>query len=222
MCYYLCCFGCCGLCCQKSSKQKNKDKQKTLKVLERLSIRRKKLDNKSINPLRVKTTDISDFYDIPNSVYKTPEQLIESKGYKLLSKLGSGVQGEVYEGIHIETQLRIACKQIEIPSDLDDSAKKRRLKRVKDMKNELFVMESIRHPHLIHMIMHFVINYYNITKLYILMELATNGTLRQLARSEGPFDENQCKTWFAQMLSAMSCMHSNGIAHEISNSRIFF
>ena len=46
------------------------------------------------------------------------------------------------------------------------------------------------------------------------MQLGVKGTLQQLIGDNEPFDEKTCKTWFAQMLSAMSCMHKKGIAHR--------
>ena len=93
MCYYLCCFGCCGLCCQKQfvRKPRQKSKLKTTKLLEKVSSlsRRKTLSERKLNPLSVKTTEISDFYVIPNEKFKTPEEFIESKGFKLTTHLGT-------------------------------------------------------------------------------------------------------------------------------------
>jgi serine/threonine protein kinase len=137
--------------------------------------------------------------------------VLTQNGYKLLEPIGSGAFAQVYktEVILESSSLRkgqiIACKVVNL------SAKQSLNKRLKEVKNELFILEKIRHPNIIQLYDHFMIGE---KTLYILMQCANGGDLGHHLIKCGPFPEEAVKLWFAQILSTVSYMHSEGIAHR--------
>ncbi|CAG2171420.1 unnamed protein product [Oppiella nova] len=142
-----------------------------------------------------------------------------SSGFAYTTQLDidSGAFASVEKAVVINTKVVIAVKKIEIPREVDDPKTRNKRKSITtDIKNELFILQKIRHPHVIKLIQHFIINdrQTNKTIIYILMQFAPGGTLSSHCNANGPFDERMCQQWFAQMLSALSFMHSKKMAHR--------
>jgi serine/threonine protein kinase len=161
------------------------------------------------NPSDMDTNDITIVHKLkPNQTF---EDVLTQNGYKLLEPIGSGAFAQVYKSeVILESSfLRkgqiIACKIVNL------SAKQSLNKRLKDVKNELLILEKIRHPNIIELYDHFMIGE---NTLYILMQYANGGDLGQHLIKCGPFPEEAVKLWFAQILSAVSYMHSEGITHR--------
>ena len=156
----------------------------------------------------------------PSNRFPTQESVISWHGFRVTTKIGSGSFAEVYESFHWETNIKIACKVIPFPSETFEDKQnlkqktERRTQRLKDIKNELYALQEMRHPNIIKMIRHFVIRKDQKLTLYVFMQFATKGTMKQYLDKYGPFSEKKCKVWFAQLLSAMSYMHRKSMAHR--------
>ena len=137
-----------------------------------------------------------------------------SYGFTLGVELGAGAQGRVYKATHNQSGFVIAVKVCKLPEDVDKASRKKRKKVLTSMKRELFVLQNIRHPHIIQMIQSFIIIENQMTTLYLQLQYAENGDMTSFIRKWGPFDEKTSKTWFAQMLSALIYMHGEGYAHR--------
>ena len=212
--YYLCC---CGLCCApkfvKTTDQKQK--KKTIKQLTAITPE-SSLKSEASSPSSMKTEEMSDIHKIPDE-FETPDDVLVSYGFTRGNEIGSGYSAVVYKAYHIKTGFIIAVKVCQMPKErykLSKDQKKKRLKVIKGMKNELFVLQTIRHPHIIQLIRHFMIVQKHLTSLYILIRYAEHGDMSAFLKKNGPFDENLSKLWFAQMLSALVYMHSKGYAHR--------
>ncbi|RWS01289.1 protein kinase-like protein 1 [Dinothrombium tinctorium] len=144
---------------------------------------------------------------VPTDVYttsenETPEQIIQARGYQLQEKLGAGAFATVFKAIKLTEQFVTACKVIEI--------KRKKKRRLNDLKHELYVLEKARHEHIIKLYEHFIID----EKVYIFMEFAAGGTLSEYVRKKGPLRESRAKRWFREIASAIQYMHSKGISHR--------
>lgn len=136
------------------------------------------------------------------SDYETAEQIVEARGYVLQERLGSGAFANVYKAWHITEQIYTACKVIEI--------KRKKRKRLNDLKHELYVLEKMDHLNIVKLYEHFLID----EKVYIFLEFAACGTLSDYVRKRGPLKESRCRKWFKQISSGMYHMHSQGISHR--------
>ena len=213
ICYYLFC----GCCCRPQLERKTKtEKMKDLKTLEQITpdSQTSRVWSQSKSPLDVKTNEMTDFYRIPEQ-YMSEESLLKYLGFKMIGYLDRGSFGTVSEAQHIQTGLKVAVKTIQIPDPLNDKMKSERIQLLTDVKNELYTLQKLRHPHVIRMIQHFmVIKSKHQMTLNIVMQLANGGTLSHMCEKKGPFDEPKCKVWYSQLLSALSYMHREGIAHR--------
>ena len=205
---------CCCCCCGKKKFNKNKRqtmKKRNLKVLKQITPPkdREKLKDLNSDPLKQKTKDMTDYYEIPSNEFKNDNDVIKSRGFRIEDMIDEGAFAKVHKAVHLSTGLTTACKKISIPEE------SKRTSILKDVKNELYILQKIIHPHIIKMIEHFIIiGPKKQTTLYMLMQFASGGNLSKMVQQFAPFSEDQCKLWFAQMLSALKFMHSKGIAHR--------
>lgn len=169
------------------------------------------------DPMLVETQKMTKTYIIsPDRDLKTTEDVLTKEGYRMEEMIDSGAFATVFKAIHIQRKTVVAIKVIEIPPDLGSGqSNKKRTNVLSDIKNELFILEKSFHPHIIHLITHFLVQHPNREVLHIVMQLAEGGTLSKFLDKFGPFEENTCRVWFAQMVSALSFMHLKfGIAHR--------
>ena len=224
--YYLFCCGCCGLCCRKAYVRRDRSQQKyrTLKNLEKISRTDRRTTRPSLktDPRTYQFDQLTEIIKIPEQ-YMTENDAIHSNGYELKTLIDSGSFADVYQAIHLPSQQLVACKKLILRQTPD----KKRF-RMQDIKTELFVLESIKHPHIIKVLKHFIIEVRiaesdpPLRTLYVFMQYATRGNLFALSRKQGPFNEQQCKTFFAQILTAMVYMHSKGIAHRDLKLQVYY
>ncbi|EFO13344.1 CAMK/CAMKL/NIM1 protein kinase, partial [Loa loa] len=76
--------------------------------------------------------------------------------------------------------------------------------------NEIKTMEQLHHPNIIRL-------YETVettTRVYLIMEYACGGDLCSHIHHRGKLSENDCKPMFAQIISAISYMHSKNIIHR--------
>lgn len=88
--------------------------------------------------------------------------------------------------------------------------RKKKRKRLNDLKHELYVLERMEHAHIVKLYEHFIID----ERVYIFMECASGGTLSEYVRRRGPLRELLARRWFKQICSAVHHMHTRGISHR--------
>ena len=157
-------------------------------------------------PSAIETEALTEIYRVPNSKFANIDQVLQARELELLEQIDEGGFAKVFKARKIYNPDRIiACKRVDIGTDLDDNIK------LSDVKNELFVMEKIKHPHVVHLFEHFVINEY----LYIFMDYADFGNLyRFMYQKRSPMEEEEAKKPFSQIVSGISYMHGKNIAHR--------
>ncbi|XP_054710957.1 serine/threonine-protein kinase NIM1-like [Uloborus diversus] len=122
--------------------------------------------------------------------------------YRLYRDVGKGNFSKVKMAVHYLTKEKVAVKII-------DKAKLQ-AKNKQMLSKEVSAMESIRHPHIIRLfeVME------TPSKLFLAMEFAEGGELFHRIATGGRIPEQDAKTIFAQLTSAVAHMHKHNIVHR--------
>ncbi|EPX72592.1 STE/STE11 protein kinase Wis4 [Schizosaccharomyces octosporus yFS286] len=116
----------------------------------------------------------------------------------------SGMFGDVYSGVNLDTGDLLAVKEIKI---LDSRSLK---STVDQIHNEMTVLEKLNHPN--------IVSYYGVEvhreKVYIFMELCQGGSLADLLSHGRIEDEAVVGTYVLQLLEALCYMHSRNVLHR--------
>lgn len=134
--------------------------------------------------------------------------------YQLVSRIGEGGMGTVYECAHRETGNRLAVKFLRPDSDVDSESEQIRHKRFHD---EARALAKVRHPNLVAF---FDSGDLPDGQLYIMMEFIDGKTLREFVTQQGgklPVD--LASDLVRQTASALSYIHREGIVHRDLNLR---
>ena len=91
------------------------------------------------SPSAIKTTDLTKVLKIPNR--QTIAELAKSNGYELNEELGKGTYATVYKAKRCSDNKLMACKVMQCNSASQNTS----------AKNELFILERIKHRHIIEM-----------------------------------------------------------------------
>ena len=104
-------------------------------------------------PSAIDTSQLTTIYRVPDDKYAKPEDVLKDRGIQLLDMFDEGGFAKVFKARRMSQPNKLmACKMVDIGNDLSDNAK------LSDVKNELFVLEKVKHPHLVKLWEHFIIN----------------------------------------------------------------
>lgn len=194
---------------RKASKPKDKEKSKNKNKNAGEPVDGKFFPmEKGPTPSKMEPKDITRLYKLPDGKLKTEEDVIKKNNYKMEEKLDAGGFGVIFFARDVKKDLRVACKMCELGSDWKDN-------RVVDMKNELFIMEKVKHLYVVKLYTHFITQSSdNGNRLYIFMELADGGNFAKFCQKKGAMTEKEAALYFAQIVCGVNHMHSLGIAHR--------
>lgn len=136
--------------------------------------------------------------------------------YLILKTLGTGLTAKVKLARHKKSGEIFALKMV----DETKLGQKDRDDLFKSLKNELHLLEGINHPNIIKVfdIQQSRVYHSNNSKKtvsYAVLEYASKGELLDVLMYSGdPMQENTCRFYFQQVLSALECLHSLNIAHR--------
>ncbi|VBB29834.1 unnamed protein product [Acanthocheilonema viteae] len=119
--------------------------------------------------------------------------------YSICEEIGSGNFSKVNLGIHCLTNEKVAMKV------MDKSKMKEKL-----LEHEIKSMEQLHHPNIIRLFECVETT----SRIYLVMEYAGFGELYSYIHHRGKLSENHCKPIFAQIVSAISYIHSKNIIHR--------
>ena len=143
-----------------------------MKELEVLAAEQKPMVVSS-DPSESQFSDLTEVIYIPTKKFPTEDDVIESNGYERLDQINSGAYGEVFRARHKKSGLIVAFKRM-IIAMTDDKMKRRKeydieMSKAKDVKNELYALEKMKHPNVIRMIRHFIVKKGHTHFMFVLM-----------------------------------------------------
>lgn len=143
-----------------------------------------------------------------NSCYlsRSDSKNLETKGYKLLKKLGEGAFAKVYLGEFKTTddkKVKLACKLI----DVQKAQKKYKRKFIA---REINVLMNCRHPYIIYV--HSI--YQRRDRYFVFMRYAERGDLYEFLLVHGALSEQLALLWARQIALAIEYLHTLEIAHR--------
>ncbi|XP_054167284.1 MAP/microtubule affinity-regulating kinase 3-like [Oppia nitens] len=206
---------CCCCCYQRKSesmKTKTKQQQQYQRQCSQLSAKIHENITSKDSPDKLKTEEMSRQYRIPQE-YPTEEAVIEDVGYKRLNVLGEGSFASVFKAKHIESGTLVAIKRVPIRRTFRQTSDATKTATY-DLKNELYILATVRHPHIVQLIRHFIVATDNTFTLYIVMPIAEGGSLSDYLNQNGSFPDKRCQTFLSQIMNALLFMKTRHIAHR--------
>ena len=147
-----------------------------------------------------KTNDeINQSIGLKNFIKGTEKNFKED--YKIISKLGKGAFGNVYEVKNIKTNQIRAMKSIKKSENNEEN---------QELLNEIEIMIKLEHPNIIKIYDY----YYDKNYYYIIMEYISGGELFEYINKETNLTERKTKIIMSQLLHALNYLHSNNIVHR--------
>lgn len=136
-------------------------------------------------------------FDKKNFINMKTKNLFED--YEVKDKLGEGSYGCVYKAIHKKTKLIRAVKAIK-RKHVDDVA----------FNNEISILRSLDHPHIIRLFE----CYYDNSFYYMIQEYCSGGDLYDYIKRQKNFSEKKAASIIHQIISAINHLHSKKITHR--------
>ncbi|XP_070855059.1 testis-specific serine/threonine-protein kinase 3 isoform X2 [Drosophila suzukii] len=134
---------------------------------------------------------------------KPQKTILEEHGIILGKVIGTGNYAKVKIGFSEEYGKRVAVKiisKVKAPSEYTQKFLPREIEAVKGLHHDNLITfyQSIETSH----------------RVYLIMQLAENGTLLDYVRERKFLDEPQSRTLFKQLVSAVEYIHSKGVVHR--------
>lgn len=127
--------------------------------------------------------------------------------YRLISVIGAGGMGEVWEALDLTLQRPVAVKEVRLPADLPDPDRDMLHKR---MMREALLTARLNHPGII--TIHDVVSVDG--RPYIVMELLPSHSLAEEIDLYGPLPTKKVAKIGLQLLDALGVAHRSGIIHR--------
>eukprot|EP01126_Amoeba_proteus_P055768 TRINITY_DN6945_c0_g1_i3.p1 TRINITY_DN6945_c0_g1~~TRINITY_DN6945_c0_g1_i3.p1 ORF type:complete len:348 (-),score=81.31 TRINITY_DN6945_c0_g1_i3:163-1206(-) len=124
--------------------------------------------------------------------------------YRVEEEIGKGMFGIVYKGIHSQTGLTVAIKQIDL-SVLDKT-------KLPLVTREAEVMESLSHDNIVKL--YAVISSADKKSLYFVLEFVDCGSLFKLLKNYGIFPQDISSMCIRQCLEGLAYLHCKNIVHR--------
>ncbi|CAI4226547.1 unnamed protein product [Auanema sp. JU1783] len=131
--------------------------------------------------------------------------------YRLGKELGSGNFSKVKLGVHVLTKEKVAVKIME-KGKMDQKAQRL-------LAREIQSMEQMNHPNIIRLFE--CVD--TLTRVHLILEYAGGGELYVFVHERGKLSETEAKPLYAQIVSAVSHMHSRNLVHrDIKAENVMF
>lgn len=152
-------------------------------------------------PSQLSLKSISEYYTVPDAQFKTPNDVFRYRGYRKLQKIDEGAFGVVSKALRLSDRTIFAIKEVDL--------RRKRAKRIEEMKRELFVLQKIDSKNVVKLIEHFIIG----QMLVIVMEFCAGSNLTSYLK-ETAISEQEAMFLFKQMALSIKVLHRRGIAHR--------
>ncbi|KAI9141931.1 sterile 20-like kinase 3 [Paraphysoderma sedebokerense] len=122
------------------------------------------------------------------------------KLYTKQEKIGRGSFGEVFKGVNTQTGNPVAIKVLDLETAEDD---------IEDIQREISLLQRCDSD----LIIRYHGSYLVGTKLWVVMDYAKGGSIRDLMRA-GKIEEKYIAVIAREVVSALNYLHKNGIIHR--------
>lgn len=144
-------------------------------------------------------------------MYKSEDEALEERGFKLVKELGEGAFSRVFLATHrfaptdatTKQPAFLACKVINTKTTAV-------VYKRKFLQRELQILCTCNHPHIVFVHSIFTRN----LKYYIFMRYAERGDLFDYLVENGSLSEEQTAVWVRQLATAIQYLHTLEIAHR--------
>ncbi|MCP4539782.1 MAG: SUMF1/EgtB/PvdO family nonheme iron enzyme [Chloroflexi bacterium] len=127
--------------------------------------------------------------------------------YRIVSPLGQGGMGAVYQAWHLSLNLPIAIKEMMPQPDLDAQV----LAQLRQQfQHEAATLARLDHPHLVAVIDFFEEG----DNAYLVMHLVEGESLADRIERDSALSEDQVLVWADQLLDALEYCHNQGVIHR--------
>lgn len=123
------------------------------------------------------------------------------RNYKKKEKIDEGAFGVVSKAIRLSDNALVAIKEVDL--------RKKRAKRLEEMRRELYVLQNVQDELVVRFIEHLVVR----DTLVIVMEYCSGGNLTTYLRDRY-LSEQEAIHFFKQMALSVKILHRRGIAHR--------
>lgn len=152
-------------------------------------------------PSQLSVGSYTELYNVPDNKFHTNEDVFRYRGYRKICKIDEGAFGIVSKAKRLFDGQLFAVKEVDL--------RKKRAKRIQEMRRELFVLQKVESKHVVKLIEHFIVG--NI--LVIIMELCEGSNLTTHLK-DNVLDEVEASELFRQMAASVKLLHRRGIAHR--------
>lgn len=125
------------------------------------------------------------------------------KDYTFTKFIGKGGFGEIFLVENHKYNMQFVAKVMTV-----DFTEVERIQKIFD--SEVAAMSTLNHPHIIRLYDYFQTN----SQFFYIMEYCPNGSLHDEIAESGPMSYHRFIILAKQLISALDCCHSNGIAHR--------
>ncbi|XP_050527858.1 testis-specific serine/threonine-protein kinase 1-like [Daktulosphaira vitifoliae] len=129
--------------------------------------------------------------------------VLESHGYTVGRSIGSGSYATVKIAYSERHKGDVAIKIVSKVQDAADYLEK-------FLPREIEVVKGLKHENLV--------RYYQAIetthRVYIIMELAPNGSLLDIIKRDGCIEEDRSRKWMRELVNAVGYCHENGVVHR--------
>lgn len=153
------------------------------------------------SPSDLSFRSITEHYTLPEGELQKSDDVFKMRGFKKLNKIDEGAFGVVSRALSLVDKSIVAVKEVDL--------RRKRSKRIEEMKRELFVLQKVEHANVVKLIEHFTIDH----TLVIIMEFCAGGNLTSYLK-ETAISEEEAARLFRQMALALKVLHRKGIAHR--------
>jgi len=120
--------------------------------------------------------------------------------FKNLRKIGEGASGTVFEAIDVDSNKKVAVKEMELSKQPKQDF----------IVNEILVMKKSRHPNIVN----FIDSYLMKGVLWVVMEYMEGGSLTDALTEDSSFTEPQIASICKEVLAGLMHLHAAGIIHR--------
>jgi len=136
------------------------------------------------------------------------ESVFNSEKYQLITKIGEGGFGTVYQAKQLSTQQNVAIKFLSLSSSFNDDKKRRYIER---FHREADLIRRLNHPNIVRLVDK---GQQDNDLLYAVYEFIDGNSLKEHLNEYGPIDAPQAAEIMACVLDASSHAHEQGVIHR--------